>query len=277
MMQLFPSCTHLKSMEVLGGGIEVQAMMCTQQQQQQQQQQQHQQPIAPVRFLFQSLTAPAPHRMCWLWIHPAAAAAAVAAASAAASQTNVEMEELTGELQRFRVRGAMATQALDRAFRPSAVSSTTAAAAADAPADAAADVDADSAYFAQWWLGNMAETPGGACAALQLVPDGAVVSGEFEDPRERMPQQIRAKRQVGGGGGSSSSSSSSGGGGSSSRVTTPWHACLSVSSLWSRDSRKAMFDNKQSTGQSRTQEQNRYHVTLTVFQFKSTAVVRTAR
>jgi len=241
MLQLFPSCAHLRSMEVLGGGIEVQAMMCTQQQQQQQQQQ----PIAPVRFLFQSLTAPAPHRMCWLWIHPAAAAAAVAAASTAALQNNVEIEELSGELQRFRVRGAMATQALARAFRPSAASNTTGAAAAaavSADAAAAAASDADAAYFSQWWRVNMAETQGGARPALQLMADGAVVSGEFDDPRERMPQQIRAKRQVSGGGGGSSSSSSSG-------VTTPWHACLSVSSLWSRDSRKAMFDNKQSTGQ----------------------------
>jgi hypothetical protein len=115
----------------------------------------------------------------------------------------------------------MATQALARALRLH---------------HAAANDSA--AYAAQWWSTSMAEADGGVNQALQLVPDGAVFAGEFDDPRGALPQQIRARRQV-----SSSSSSSS------SNSSPPWHASLSISNLWSLDHRKSSFDNKETTAQ----------------------------
>ena len=71
LMLMFPGCNQLKCRDTIAGGVEVTAML-------------HAaaqggdgggQPIAPVQFTVQSLSAAQPSRMCWVWIHPAAAAA----------------------------------------------------------------------------------------------------------------------------------------------------------------------------------------------------------
>ncbi len=224
LMLMFPGCHQLRCRDTMAGGVEVSAML-------------HSaaqggdlgQAIAPVQFTVQSLSAAQPNRMCWVWIHPAAAAAAAATISTAAAANDVMFEDVTSQLQRLRVRGAMSTQALARALRPHFP---------EAPADSAAA--AASSFFSRWWDSCMLEANGGVSQALQLVPDGAVVAWDFEDPRGSMPQQIRANRQV--------SSSSSSSGSSSSSDFVPWHPSLSLSNLWSLEHRKAMFENKETTG-----------------------------
>ncbi len=66
----------------------------------------------------------------------------------------------------------------------------------------------------------------GVSQALQLMPDGAVVGWEFDDPRGHLPEQIRANRQV-----RSSSSSSVRLHNPSVAAAAVWHPALSISDL----------------------------------------------
>jgi hypothetical protein len=234
MRALFPECIDLQSQRVVGGGTEVCSMMhsldCA--------------AIVPVSFLFQSLSAACPARKCWLWVHPAAAAAAAAAVAESCCAHGVEMEDLTGQLLRFSVRGSMASLALARALIPSDQSF-------DAATADASSANQNQAAFREWWTGNMDETLRGAAhpPTLQLLHHGAVVAGEFDDPRWHLPQQLRARRQLKTNDGRLGSSSSSSGS-SSSMSPALWHPALSLSKLWSSELRRSMFDNRESSGAS---------------------------